>query len=76
MGTEKKHGVDGSDRSEQTLKLVNLARAIYGASELEALRGRELRSAPFCPVGTSLCRGVVGWLFVTVGSKHLRLWAN
>ncbi len=66
---DRRHG------SEQVLKLVNLARATYGASELEALPGGELHSAPFCPIGRSLRRGAEDWLFVTVGSKHLRLWA-
>jgi hypothetical protein len=67
--------MDSRDRSEQVLKLVNLARATYGAAELEALPRGELHSAPFCPIGRSLRRGVEDWLFVTVGSKHLRLWA-
>lgn len=67
--------MDRRDRSEQVLKLVNLARGTYGASDLEALAGGELHSAPFCPIGRSLRKGVENWLFVTVGSKHLRLWA-
>lgn len=67
--------MDRRDRSGQVLKLVNLARATYGASELEALPGGQVHSAPFCPIGRSLRRGVEDWLFVTVGSKHLRLWA-
>lgn len=67
--------MDSRNRSEQVLKLVNLARATYGASELEALPGGELHSAPFCPIGRSLRKGVEDWLFATVGSKHLRLWA-
>jgi hypothetical protein len=67
--------MDSRNGSEQILRLVNLARATYWASELEALPGGELHSAPFCPIGRSLRRGVEDWLFVTVGSKHLRLWA-
>jgi hypothetical protein len=67
--------MDNRDRSGQILKLANLARATYGASELEALPGGQIHSAPFCPIGRSLRKGVEDWLFVTVGSKHLRLWA-
>jgi hypothetical protein len=66
--------MDSSDRTSQVLKLLNLARATYGASELKSLSGGELHSAPFCPIGRSLRVGVEDWLFVTVGSKHLRLW--
>ena len=62
------------DSRNQVLKLVNLARATYGASQLESLSGGQTQSAPFCPIGRSLRRGVEAWLFVTVGSKHLRLW--
>jgi hypothetical protein len=67
--------VDNRDPSEKVLKLVNLARAAYGAPELESLPGGQIRSALYCPVGRSLRKGVEDWLFVTVGSKHLRLWA-
>ncbi len=67
--------MDNRDRSAQVLKLVNLARATYGAPELESLPGGQIRSALYCPIGRSLRTGVEDWLFVTVGSKHLRLWA-
>ena len=67
--------MDSRDKSSQVLKLVNLARATYGAAELESLSGGQVQSAPFCPIGRSLRRGVEDWLFVTVGSKYLRLWA-
>jgi hypothetical protein len=67
--------MDSRDRTGQVLKVVNLARATYGASELKSLPGGQIRSAPFCPIGRSLRRGVEDWLFITVGSRHLRLWA-
>ncbi len=67
--------MDNRDRSAQVLKLVNLARASYGAAELESLPGGQIRSALYCPIGRSLRTGVEDWLFITVGSKHLRLWA-
>jgi hypothetical protein len=67
--------MDNRSESEQVLKLVNMARATYGAYALEALPQGELHSAPFCPIGRSLRRGAEDWLFVTVGSKHVRLWA-
>jgi hypothetical protein len=63
------------DRSVSLLKLVNLARATYGVFELETLPMGQLQSAPFCPIGRSLRRGVEDWLFVAVGTTHLRLWA-
>ena len=62
------------ERSEKVLRLVNLARASYGAPQLETLEVGEPHSAPFCPIGRSLRRGVDDRLFVTVGSRHLRLW--
>ena len=58
------------------LKLVNLARAAYGAPELETLVGGQPHSASLCPIGRSLRKGVEDWLFVAVGSKYLRLWAS
>ena len=67
--------MDSPDPGEKALKLVNLARAAYGAPELESLPGGQIRNALYCPVGRSLRKGVEDWLFVTVGSKHLRLWA-
>jgi hypothetical protein len=67
--------MDSRDGSRQVLKLVNLARATYGATQLDSLSGGQVHRALFCPIGRSLRRGVEAWLFVTVGSKHLRLWA-
>jgi len=67
--------MDSRDRSERVLKLVNLARTSYGAFELEALLGGQLQSASFCPIGRSLRRGAEDWLFVAVGTQHLRVWA-
>lgn len=67
--------MDSRDRTERVLKLVNLARATYGAFELEALLRGQPRSASFCPVGRSLRSGVEDWLFVAVGTKYLRVWA-
>jgi hypothetical protein len=56
------------------LKRVNLARAAYGAFDLETLLGGEPHSASFCAIGRSLRSGVEDWLFVSIGSAHLRLW--
>jgi hypothetical protein len=56
------------------LKLVNLARAAYGAFDLETVLGGEPHSASFCAIGRSLRSGVEDWLFVAIGSTHLRLW--
>lgn len=66
--------MNNRDRIGRVLKLVNLARASYGASELESLQGGQLHSASFCPIGRSLRKGVEDWLFVAVGGKHLRVW--
>src|SRR5262245_56930396 len=67
--------MNSRDRSGRVLKLVNLARPTYGAFELETLLRGQLQSASFCPIGRSLRRGVEDWLFVAVGTKHLRVWA-
>jgi hypothetical protein len=64
-----------SNRSERVLELVNLARAAYGAHELESLLSGQPHSASVCTIGRSLRSGVEDWLFVAVGSEHLRLWA-
>jgi len=60
--------------AKRVLDLINQARAIYGARELTSLLPGQPRSASFCPVGRSLRAGVEDWLFVAVGTKHLRLW--
>ena len=62
-------------KSRSVLKLVNLARAAYGANELETLIRGQLRSASFCTIGRSLRFGAEEWLFIAVGSRYLRLWA-
>lgn len=67
--------IDSPDQIGRVLKLVNLARASYGAFELEALQKGETQSASFCPIGRSLRKGVEDWLFAAVGNKHLRVWA-
>jgi hypothetical protein len=67
--------MEGGDRSGPVLKLVNLARAAYGAFELETLLSGQPRSASFCPIGRSLRKGVEDWLFTAVGTKYLRIWA-
>jgi hypothetical protein len=69
-GVERTAEVD----SERVLELVNLARSTYGADELESLLPGQPLSASFCPLGRSLRSGVGDWLFVAVGTKHLRLW--
>jgi hypothetical protein len=63
------------DQGERVLKLVNLARVSYGASELEALLPGQPRSASFCPIGRSLRKGAEAWLFIAVGPRYLRIWA-
>jgi len=60
--------------SERVLELVNLARRTYGGAELDGLLPGEPLSASFCPLGRSLRSGVGDWLFVAVGTRHLRLW--
>jgi hypothetical protein len=67
--------MDNRDRSGSVLKLVNLARAAYGAPDLKSLLIGQRYSASLCPIGRSLRRGVEDWLFVAVGCKYLRLWA-
>jgi|SRR5215472_11284242 len=64
-----------SDRNSRTLQLVNLARASYGAFQLEALLSGQPLSASFCPIGRSLRAGVEDWLFAAVGTKYLRVWS-
>ncbi len=66
--------MDSPDRKESVLKLVNLARATYGAFELGTLLWGQPRSASFCPIGRSLRKGVEDWLFIAVGTKYLRVW--
>ena len=67
--------MDNRGQSGSILKLVNLARAAYGAPELKTLLGGQPHSASFCSIGRSLRSGVEDWLFVAVGTRHLRLWA-
>jgi len=69
-GIERAAEVD----SKRVLELVNLARRTYGADELESLLPGQPLSASFCPLGRSLRSGVGDWLFVAVGTNHLRLW--
>jgi hypothetical protein len=66
--------MDNSGLGSSVLKLVNQARAAYGALELETLPSGQPHSASFCPIGRSFRSGVGDWLFVALGSKHLRLW--
>jgi hypothetical protein len=61
---------------ERILRLVNQARKAYGAFELEGLLPGKPLSASFCPLGRSLRRGMEDWLFVAVGTKHLRVWTR
>jgi hypothetical protein len=67
--------MDNRGQVSSVLKLVNQARAAYGAPELETLLSGQPHSVSFCPIGRSLRSGVEEWLFVALGSKHLRLWA-
>jgi hypothetical protein len=60
---------------DRILKLINQARKAYGAFELKNLQPGKPRTASHCPVCRSLRAGVEDWLFVAVGSKHLRVWA-
>ena len=64
------------DHLRRVLELVNMARASYGAPELEALLPGQPRSASFCPIGRSLRKGVEEWLFVAVGTRYLRVWTS
>jgi hypothetical protein len=66
--------MDNSVHGRTVLKLVNQARAAYGALELGTLLSGQPHSASFCPIGRSFRSGVEDWLFVALGSKHLRLW--
>jgi hypothetical protein len=67
--------MDIQDPNRSVLRLVNLARAAYGAVELKSLLTGQPHSASGCVIGRSLRWGVEDWLFVAVGSKYLRLWA-
>jgi len=53
-----------------------MARASYGAPELDALLPGQPRSASFCPIGRSSRKGVEEWLFVAVGTRYLRVWTS
>ena len=68
--------MDNRGQNSSVLRLVNLARAAYGAFELKTLLSGEPHSASVCSIGRSLRSGVEDWLFVAVGSKYLRLWAR
>ena len=61
--------------SDQVLKLVNFGASYRWSVCLGALQEGESHIAPFRPIGRSLRRDASDWLFVTVGSKHIRLWA-
>jgi hypothetical protein len=67
--------MDHRDRRGSVLKLVNLARAAYGAPDLKSLASGQRHSASVCAIGRSLRSGVEDWLFVAVGRTHVRLWA-
>ena len=66
--------MDTNDLAQRVRRLVNLARATYGGFELDALLRGKIQSASFCPIGRSMRIGVEHWLFVAVGTKHLRVW--
>jgi hypothetical protein len=67
--------MDSLDPARCVLRLVNLARAAYGAVELKSLLSGQPHSASVCAVSRSLRSGAEDWLFVAVGGTHLRLWA-
>jgi hypothetical protein len=71
-----REAMDNRGQNSSVLRLVNLARAAYGALELETLLSGQPRSASVCTIGRSLRSGLEDWLFVAVGSKYLRLWAR
>jgi hypothetical protein len=65
--------MDTQIRTRSVLRLVNLARAAYGAPDLKVLVSGQPHRVSACAVGRSLSSGVEDWLFVAVGSKYLRL---